>query len=259
MSKDCFRHVEHVTNYHRKVEVMDPEEIRKLVSTTSYMEQARQIIKRLILNGTYRPGERIKEAEIAQAMGMSRSPVREAVVHLANEGLIKLNPQKGAFVRDFDIREARELYEVREAVEIQAVRLAAARAGEEDLAGLRAFLDTVESTLEDHGTSTDGLRGRTPTDPYPLDLDYHREVAMLSKNERLTHYVMEVNTQLYLAKLKATAPPGRARGAHEEHLAIYQAIESGDPDAAAEAMKLNVRNSLRNLEKSMGETGVGVL
>jgi DNA-binding GntR family transcriptional regulator len=82
---------------------------------------------------------------------------------------------------------------------------------------------------------------------------------MLSKNERLTHYVMEVNTQLYLAKLKATAPPGRARGAHEEHLAIYRAIESGDPDAAAEAMKLNVRNSLRNLEKSMGEMGVGVL
>jgi DNA-binding GntR family transcriptional regulator len=236
---------------------VDPQEIRKLFSTTSYMEQARQIIKRLILNGTYRPGERVKEAEIARAMGVSRSPVREAVVHLANEGLIKLNPQKGAFVRDFDLREVRELYEVREAVEVQAVRLAAARAGEEDLAGLREFLDTVETALQDLGSSTDGLRGRTPTDPYPLDLDYHREVAMLSKNERLTHYVMEVNTQLYLAKLKATAPPGRAREAHEEHLAIYQAIGSGDPDAAAEAMKLNVRNSLRNLERSMGEIGTG--
>jgi DNA-binding GntR family transcriptional regulator len=220
------------------------------------MEQARQIIKRLILNGTYRPGERVKEAEIAQALGVSRSPVREAVVHLANEGLIKLHLQRGAFVREFDMREVRELYEVREAVEVKAVRLAAERAGEEDLAELREFLDSVEGALEEHdASSTDGLRGRTPTDPYPLDLDYHREVAMLSKNERLTHYVMEVNTQLYLAKLKATAPPGRAMGAHEEHLAIYEAIRSGDPDAAEKAMKLNIRNSLRNLEKSMGEAG----
>lgn len=234
---------------------MDPDEIKKLFSTTSYMEQARQIVKRLILNGTYRPGQRIRETDIAQALGVSRSPVREAVVHLAQEGLVKLHPQRGAFVREFDIREVRELYEVREAVEVQAVRLAAERAGEEQLAGLRDLLDTVERALGEHGSSTDGLRGRTPTDPYPLDLDYHREVAMLSKNERLAQYVMEVNTQLYLAKLKSTAPPGRARGAHEEHLAIYEAIKGRDSGAAEEAMKRNLRNSLRNLEKSMGETG----
>ncbi len=209
------------------------------------------------MNGTYRPGERVKEAEIAQALGVSRSPVREAVVSLSNEGLVKLHPQRGAYVREFDIEEVRELYEVREAVEVQAVRLAAMRAGEEDLAELREFLDTVERAVEEHGSSPDGLRGRTSTDPYPLDLDFHRELAMLSKNERLTHYVVEVNTQLYLAKLKATAPPGRARGAHEEHLAIYEAIKRGDPDAAEKAVKLNLHNSLRNLEMSMGETGDG--
>lgn len=238
---------------------MDPREVKSLFKATSYMEQARQIIKRLILNGTYRPGDRLKEAEIARDLGISRSPVREAVMNLASEGLIKLHPQRGAFVRDFGLREVQELFEVREAVEVQAVRLAAERAGKQDFAKLRKFLDATERALEKNEANPDGLRGRPPANPYPVDLDFHTEVSRLAKNERLAQYVVEINTQLQLARVKSTiSRPGRAREAYEEHVAIYEAIKSGDPDQAERAMKASLRNVLRNLGESLGESAIGV-
>src|SRR5215218_7099701 len=99
-----------------------------LFRNTSYAEQARTLLRRSILNGVYGPGQRLKEMEISRVLGISRSPVREAIQGLANEGLVRIAPQKGAFVANLNATEVAELYEVREALEIMAVRLAAERA-----------------------------------------------------------------------------------------------------------------------------------
>lgn len=235
-----------------RIGAMDLKGIGDLFKATSYSEQARQIIKRLILDGTYQPGQRIKESEIAKALGISRSPVREAVMMLSNEGLIELHPQRGIFVHGFDLPEIRELYEVRQALEGQAVRLAAERAGREEIAKLREFLDLMERVLEENEAHPENLGGRTPTDPFPADLDFHMEVAKLANNERLTGYVEEVNTQLQLAKARSTDRPGRAREAHREHLAIYEAMKNGDSDEAERAMKANLQAVLRGIEERLG-------
>lgn len=236
---------------------MDLGELREQFRAGSYMEQAREIVKRLILSGAYRPGQRVKEAELAQALGISRSPVREAVMNLANEGLITLHPQRGAFVREFGLKEVRELFEVREAVEVHAVRLAAQRAGEHELSKLKEFLQATERTLQEN--EADPNSSLTSMYPYPVDLDFHREIAVLARNERLTHYVVEINIQLRLARVKSTVSrPERAREAYDEHVQIYEAFKRRDPDEAERAMKSSLRNGLRNVEEISGELGFGV-
>lgn len=236
-----------------RVEVVDPSELREPYQPSSYMQQARRILKRLILNGTYQPGERIKEAEVARTLGMSRGPVREAVLNLANEGLLELYPQRGAFVREFDIQEIRDLWEVRGILETRAARLAAKRAGEEDLVRLKDHYDNLERALAKSGADPQNIGERTPWDLYTEVFNLHEQLSMLAKNESLTHYLREINTQLELARSRAAIAPGRPRETRMEHLAIYEAIANRDPEAAEQAMQAHIRNGLHSLERSFGE------
>lgn len=222
---------------------MEPSEMRELFSSTSYMEQTRGIIRRLILDGTYRPGEKIKEAQMAKNLGISRSPVREAVMNLASEGLIELHPQRGAFVRTLDAREVRELFEVREALEVRAVRLAARRTENADLESVRGLLEETGRALRED----DAI--------YPSDLDFHVGLAGLSKNETLSGYVSKVNTQLRLARVRSSAAPGRSHRAYEEHLAVVEAVAAGDPEKAEQALRAHLANALRSATEGSGVEG----
>lgn len=204
-----------------------------LLRVTSYAEQAHEAIKHLIFEGTYGPGERLKEVELSRALGTSRSPIREALKSLANEGLVKLAPQKGAFVSSFDLAEIRELYEVRGALEELAARQAAERAKPQELGELLRFLRATEEALATNSSSL-----------YPYDLDFHQQVCKLSRNATLMGYVSEIHAQLQLARSRSSSRPGRARQAYEEHLTVYQALKERDPKRAEEAMKSHLRKGL---------------
>lgn len=222
-------------------------DFRGLFKATSYTEQAREVIKHLIFNGTYEPGDKLKEAELSRFLGISRSPVREAIQSLANDGLVRLAPQRGAFVSSFDLGEIKEIYEVREALEVVAARLAAIRADSEHLDKLKGVLEETRATLE---------RGELVA--YPLDLDFHQEISSLTRNRKLAGTISGINTQLQLARLKSASKPGRAREAYEEHIAIFQAIEEQAPERAADAMRTHLGNSLESMTETFDgeETGV---
>ena len=222
-------------------------DFRGLFKATSYTEQAREVIKHLIFNGTYEPGDKLKEAELSRTLGISRSPVRQAIQSLANDGLVRLVPQRGAFVSSFDLEEIKEIYEVREALEVTAARLAAVRADPARLDKLKGVLEETRATLE---------RGELVA--YPLDLDFHQEISSLTRNRKLAGAISEINTQLQLARLKSASKPGRAREAYEEHITIFEAIEEQAPEKAAEAMRTHLENSLQSMAETFDgeETGV---
>ncbi len=219
-----------------------------LVRNTSYAEQARELLRRSILNGVYAPGQRLKEVEISRDLGISRSPVREAIQGLASEGLVRVATQKGAFVANLDATEVAELYEVREALETMAVRLAAERAEIPRIMDLRELLEATRSTLD-----------RQESTGYPRNLDFHRHLSVLSGNRKLAQEVNEINSQLELARLRSAYKPGRAEQAYEEHLAIFDALRRQDPAAATDAMREHIRhgkdNMLSMLKKGYDGTG----
>lgn len=224
-----------------EVEVIDLD-YTDLFRSTSYAEQARKLLRHSILNGVYAPGQRLKEMEISRDLGISRSPVREAIQGLANEGLVKIAPQKGAFVADLDATEVAELYEVREALEIMAVRLAAERAEAPRIMDLGELLEATRSSL-DHQESVG----------YPRNLDFHRHLSAMSGNRKLAQEVNEINSQLELARLRSAYKPGRAEQAYEEHLAIFDALRRQDPEAAADAMREHLRHGKENMLSMLNE------
>lgn len=193
------------------------------------------MLRRAILDGIFAPGQRLNELELSQSLGISRSPIREAFQSLAKEGIVTLVANRGAFVAEFDLREIEELYEVRNALEVEAARLAALRADEHDLSLLQQALAMNRLALGGDRES------------YPPDLDFHDHLVDSVRNPRLAREIAEVNQLLRVARARSGFVPERARAAYEEHVAIYEAIADGDPERAATEMRNHLNECLGNL------------
>ena len=216
------------------------------IRIASYTEQAREAIQRMIFDGTYEPGARLKEAELSRMMGISRAPVREAVLVLAGEGLVRVEPQRGAFVATFDPDKIRELYEVREALEATAARLACERASRGDAKRLLSLLESAEGAY----------RGAVP-ELYLRDLGFHRGLCDLSGNQTLAESAARLHAQLLLARSRAALDPDRAQEVYEEHRRIAGAVARGDAGGAEAAVRGHLRNSLEITLAHHGDHGAG--
>lgn len=216
----------------------------RIQQTVPYSVQAADIVRSRILGGEYALGQRLSEVELSAALGISRSPLREALRLLANEGLVKVVSGRGVSVADFTETEVRELIEIREALDVLAVRLAAERATTQQIAVLRDNLEGLTSALRTHGT-------QTPEWPS----DFHLCIYEAAGNSRLKEHGFAVHTQLRLVRFRSGAAPDRMEQAHQEHLALLAAIADHDPDMAARRMREHLSNSAAHILEQLNETG----
>ena len=134
--------------------------------------QAAGALRQAILTGTLPPGTRLSEQEIADAIGTSRQPVREAFLRLSGEGLLDIRPQRGTFVSKIDALEVLDARFVREAVEADLIRLACLNATREDITLLRGFV-------------SDQATAPNPADFMALDESFHRAIAQIAGKARV--------------------------------------------------------------------------
>jgi DNA-binding GntR family transcriptional regulator len=192
-----------------------------------------EVLRDLVVTGRLRPGERLNEVELANALGISRGPLREAIQRLRSEGLLTTIANRGAYVRTFTPQQLRDLYEVRIALETHAVRLAAEVAADERLAELRELLDATDTALKVGG-------------PYPRDLDFHQMFVGLADCQALYDAAVEVHRQIEVARSRSANEPSRARIALVEHREIFDHLEAGRGVHAANALDRHLRSSLSN-------------
>ena len=212
-------------------------------------------IERLVLSETLRPGDRLPpEQEMARALGVSRSSVREALAILAQAGLIDRRKGMGTYVRQLpreqvlsalveaaqtDAAFFADLLVVREALEGKAAELAAVRATREEL----AIIDDAADRL---------LRcGRQEQQALEADIEFHLAVAAASGNAVLFRIIREVGGQLAYLRRRTLQIPGRLEQAVREHRQIAEAIRSGDPLRARQAVSdhlSNVQMLVRHLD-----------
>lgn len=198
---------------------------------TQIPERPDDAIRRLVLEGFYQPGERISDLKLAQKLGIGRMHVREAFQRLAKEGILIVIPRRGTFVTKLEPHMVMALLEVREAIEVQAARLAALRANPEEIAPLRELLAVSRMSLVHHG----GI--------YPMDLDFHEAVVRLTRNEKLETMSRETNLLLRLARVRSTHSLKRWRESIDEHDEVLAAIEARDVQAADRVMRLHLAKS----------------
>ncbi len=200
---------------------------------TSLTGIVRDEITRLIEAGELLPGAWVNEAELAQRFGVSRGPVREACRGLEQIGLLRFVVNRGAFVRQIDLKEAAELYDLRSALFALAGRLLAPIIDAKGLARLEDLLAQMETAaasgeLEDY---------------YPLNLQFHRAILELSGNARLLSAYQNCVRELHLFRRSALVSKERMKSSNLEHRAIFKALKSHDAAKAFQLMQDHVLNA----------------
>ncbi len=183
-----------------------------------------------IVTGRLLPNERLVEADLTRRLGVGRSAVRAALARLEHEGLVELEPHRGARVRRVALGEAIEILQARVALEGLAVRQAAARATAADVHELRAILAEMRRVLD----AGDLLAA---SDANALLHDRLRRIGGHATANRL---ISELRSQLVRFEYRTILVPGRSGRSLAEHTAIVDAVAAADPDAAEAAMRAHL-------------------
>lgn len=188
--------------------------------------QTVDVLRELVLTGEIPPGERVNEVELANRLGISRGPLREAIRHLASEGLLVLVPNRGAHVPKADDDEVRALFELRTALECAAAELAASRRTEADIVRLT---EVCEESRRDYQA---GVKF-----PYRLDLAFHQSLLDAARSPRIAEQVRHVQQRVVLLRSGLKDDPPHQRASLDDHDALVEAIANGDTHGASAIMR----------------------
>ncbi|MDR7481194.1 MAG: GntR family transcriptional regulator [Armatimonadota bacterium] len=180
-----------------------------------------------ILAGLLSPETRINEVELAQAWRVSRTPIRDALRRLAAEGLVEPAPGRGMVVMRLSLADAEELYEVREALEARAARLAAERGADDLPVALNAIIKAFGVALKDGDTER----------LLALDAEFHTAIAGAARNARLQRLIEQLRVQTQPARVRALRVRGRAQKTFRELARLAGAIRTRDAPRAEAAMR----------------------
>jgi DNA-binding GntR family transcriptional regulator len=208
---------------------------------------AYRVLREAIRSGTFRPGEHLRETDVAHWLGISRTPVREAFHRITTEGLVTNGPWNGVMIADLDEDQLKQLYAVREALEGTAAALAAQHATAPDIKQMVQILEMEACALDD-AKQLVILNGK-----------FHQTLYRASHNRYLLVSVNSVVDALGLLRRSTFVVPGSIELAHEEHQKILEAIRLGRPADAEQAARLHVRNALLTRRKLRSTVGIGVI
>ena len=204
--------------------------MKPLAARRSLVEDAAERIREEILSGGLRQGERLVEARIAEQLGISRGPLREAFKVLRSEGLVVDLANRGTFVVRLSPTDIREIFDLRAAIESHAAKTLARRAGVEEVRELRRLLELLEAAADSGDVRTVAR----------ADLAFHEAVCRLSGNQRLhAVFTRDVPTMQALIKIDDQLYPSLADTA-QEHRPLLEAIESRDAEAAAAGFEAHI-------------------
>jgi len=203
---------------------------------------AYQLILHAIDIGTYKPGDRLVESELADRFGVSRTPIREALQRLETQSLLARDG-RSLIVASLDHNQMAELYVVRSELEGLAARLAAQHATEEEVRVLRRMIEDDRGLLEDPAALSRANR------------KFHRQVHLASHNRYLVQQLDLVYRSMALMATTSLSAVGRGERALAEHTAIVDAIEGRDGEAAYQALKAHISKAFETRLERDAERG----
>ena len=205
-----------------------------------------EALRSAIRNGILEPGERLMEVQLAEELGISRTPVREAIRKLEQEGYVIMMPRRGTYVSSVSVNDIKEIFEIRSALESLSTGLAARRIEPDELEKLRALLTEIEGHIQ-----------RKDIDKIvETDIEFHGLLYQVSRNERLVTIISNLKEQLARFRTLSMSYPGRLQETLEEHRAMVEAIAANDVEAARDAAERHMERAEETLLKAMRVSGV---
>ena len=185
-------------------------------------ERVYRRIRDSVLAGSFTPGSRLDEQSLADDLGVSRTPIREAIGKLTKEGLVEHRPYQGNFIRAFSAKQVNDLYEVRATLEALAVRLAVPHLTDAQVEEFRVILDAGQDALD-----RDDLGGYGAA-----DRRFHGMIAALSGNETLVESLSRLALQIQIVRAAANQDPAVVRETAHQRAEIVAAFRTRDVAAA---------------------------
>lgn len=192
-----------------------------------------------IRTGHFRPGDRLREIDVASQLALSRTPVREALRKLESDGIVEHRPRIGAVIRTLSTPEVVELYEMRLVLERTAAEMAAKHASAAEIDVLIDLNAQIEAS------------GHDPQAAAALNQDFHRCIYMATRNRFLLESARALNNALMLLGPTTLDDAARIKTVSTQHAQIIKAISAGDQAAAGAAADIHLQTSLRHRLKVM--------
>lgn len=185
-----------------------------------------------ILTGELKPGERLMEIHLANRLGVSRTPIREAIRKLELEGLVTMIPRRGAEVAQITEKSLQDVLEVRRAMDALCVELACDRISEEELEQLKQACENFEQATQT----------REPKKIAQADVALHDIIVRATGNDRLIQLVHNLSEQMYRYRFEYIKDMSKHQRLIEEHRIIYESILKKDKETASKTAKLHIDN-----------------
>lgn len=202
-----------------------------------------ETIRNAIISGNLKPGERLMEVQLAESLGVSRTPVREAIRKLELEGLVVMLPRKGAFVADLSVKDLTEVLEIRAALEGLAAGLASVRIDQEELEELE-----IKAIKFNKAVENDDIEAIILT-----DFEFHDAMFRASRNERLIQLNNNLREQVQRFREIYHKKVNKSKQTSKEHYEIVEAISNRDIDKAERLARKHIENAEKSILKVMEE------
>lgn len=199
------------------------------------------VLMNAIMQGQLSPGERLLEVQLAEEMGVSRTPVREAIRRLELEGFVVMVPRKGAYVAGLSVNDVECVYEIRTALETLAVRLAAQRMEDEDFQQLDELALAMQATWQEGNVDN----------WVALDAQFHELLYKFSRNERLVQMMSNIMEQLSRYRIISLANVEVRHNSLAEHQEVIEALRRRDSAGAEAAAARHIENTKLSLLKML--------
>ena len=203
-----------------------------LLSTKVY-----RILKASIIKGDLKPGEKLWERKIAEQLGVSRTPVREAIQKIAAEGFVKMEPNLGIVVHEFSFKDLKEVLQIRRVLEGLAASVAAEKINPEEISQLEKNIEETNICVIKNDLVT----------YLEFNAKFHSLIFQFSRNERLIKMSLQLVGPEHRFKIRALTIPGRLKYYLEEHQKIVEALKRRDAEQAGRLSQKHAENILKNI------------
>ncbi|MBI5250578.1 MAG: GntR family transcriptional regulator [Desulfomonile tiedjei] len=214
------------------------------IHVESLSQEIAKRIREMIRKGVLRKGDRIVEKPLCHAMGVSRTPLREALRLLCSEGLIELIPNKGAIVAQPAMRDVREMFQVMSILEGTCARECAKKMNEKSLKKLEQLFQKLEKHFQD----------KNHEKYMAVNHSYHTLVQELAGNKILSEVINGLRQKILLYRYRQIYEPNRLDSSMQEHRDLQDAFKKKDPEAAERLMKEHLMRQCEVLESADPET-----
>jgi DNA-binding GntR family transcriptional regulator len=213
------------------------------VLARSVTDRAYEAIRAAIVEGHLVPGKRLSEESLAEQLGVSKTPVHDALGRLVADGLVQMVPYQGASVVQLTSEDVNEIYTLREKLECLAIQLAVAHVDESLLQSLDAGFSSFQRPL----------RHAEFSHYFEIDARVHDAIAQMSCNRRLMRYLNSLRSQALAARYISSRAPGYTDGSIDEHRAVVGALLARDAANAEEAMRRHLDAARQAALRAMEE------